>query len=388
MFAITTICVGSLYGQTTRYFQKITSMEELTEGNYLIVGSRNNDSEYFTFKDYNSSNTKYNAQNITNYISSNKKVITIDADGMEPLHCITIQENGDYYVLYDPIDNLYLGAKDKLSRSSKKTFNTTEKIYKDVTFTFLTDQKVKILFQTGKSTYLCFYTGTPGFNVYSTVSSNTVHPYLYKEVTYAREITSSNIGTICLPYTFDVSDNTDAKFYEIEGKTTEGGETVLVFSQVTTLEAGYPYIFKPEDGITSLSFTYTGTDNPVTTALNKNGLYGTFEDISDIKTTIGANVYLLSSNEIRPCGSNNGLKANRAYIIMNEVPEYHSNTSQAKAILRVSINDSSTGIEEVADSEAHPTEYHSVNGTKLSVPQKGLNIVKMNDGSTQKVFVP
>ena len=393
-FTIAIVCVGSLYGQTTRTFQRITSINELTDGNYLIVGSRTNDgSLHHTLLNYNSNKKKYNTKNITNIISDDLKTITIETDGTDSPHYINIQKDGNDYILYDVLDNKYIGSPFNSKKNDYELLqseNATQDAYK-TKLTVLDDQKVEIHFQTGGSTYFCFYTEYAGFSVYSTVTTSTVHPYLYKEVTtynYSREIASTNIGTICLPYSFDVSENTDAKFYEIAGKTTENNSTVLVFNQVNTLEAGLPYIFKPESGTTSLSFTYTGIANPVTTAGNNNGLYGTFEDIEDIQTTKGANVYLVSNNIIQKCGTNNGLKANRAYIVIDDVQNYNLSQSQPKSILRVPIDDSSTSIEDVVGSEAQPMEYHSVNGTKLSAPQKGLNIVKMNDGSTHKVFVP
>ena len=36
-FTIAIVCVGSLYGQT-KTFQRITSISDLTDGNYIIVG--------------------------------------------------------------------------------------------------------------------------------------------------------------------------------------------------------------------------------------------------------------------------------------------------------------------------------------------------------------
>lgn len=392
-FTIAMVCAGSLYGQTTRYFQKITSINELTEGIYLVVGKRtyNNALQYHIPTTYNEEKSMYETTNIADNVSSNQKVITIKNDEHSPLYIAIKKEKTkdgiDYYSLKDLKNTKYIGTTNDTEKTLILDKNVKNDLY-TVSIIF-TEELASLKFNSNYTKYICFNTNNPRFTAYSSIA-NTVHPYLYKEVPYAysREIASTNIGTICLPYEFDVSQNTVAKFYEIAGKTTENNSTVLVFNQVNTLEAGLPYIFKPESGTTSLSFTYTGIANPVTTAGNNNGLYGTFEDIEDIQTTKGANVYLISNNIIQKCGTNNGLKANRAYIVMSEVPTYDPSQPHAKAILRVPIDDSSTGIEEVVGSEAQPTEYHSVNGTKLSVPQKGLNIVKMNDGSTQKVFVP
>ncbi len=49
------------------------------------------------------------------------------------------------------------------------------------------------------------------------------------------------------------------------------------------------------------------------------------------------------------------------------------------------------GIREVESSDALPssgkTEYYSLDGKKLSAPQKGVNVVRYSDGSVRKVVV-
>lgn len=49
--------------------------------------------------------------------------------------------------------------------------------------------------------------------------------------------------------------------------------------------------------------------------------------------------------------------------------------------------DSATGINGASASEAQPVGFYTLDGTKLSAPQKGINIVKMSDGRTVKVVV-
>ncbi len=402
-FTIAMVCVGSLYGQT-KTFQKITSMDDLTDGNYLIVRLYKYNGNYYALGAQKGTNketqnriaapvTVENGIIKTNVATTNTETTLPYVIELTKTTVKINKINTEVYTLYDSVNDGYLASKSSNSNEMKVIKPIDETAAASITIAadghfsivFYGDNSRREIRGYQSTTFSCYSEG--GF-------SNTDLPYLFKEVTYAysRDISSTNIGTICLPYSFDVSENTDAKFYEIAGKTTENDNTVLVFNQVDELEAGIPYIFKPESGTTSLSFDYTGIANPETTAGNKNGLYGTFADISDIKTTIEntieKEVYLVKNNIIQRCGIKNILYANRAYIVMSEVPIYDTSKSQAKAILRVPIDDSSTGIEEVAGSEAQPMEYHSVNGTKLSAPQKGLNIIKMNDGSTQKVFVP
>ncbi len=46
-----------------------------------------------------------------------------------------------------------------------------------------------------------------------------------------------------------------------------------------------------------------------------------------------------------------------------------------------------TGVEEVNADDAIELYRYNVNGTRLAVPQKGINITRMSDGSTRKVLV-
>lgn len=389
-FTIAMVCAGSLYGQTTRTFQRITSMAELTDGNYLIVGlaTVNNTDFYYAmgnmyeYKTYMARRAKeLTGESISSNITPTLASSTGDSEN--PIS-IRITKSEDKYTLYDNTSQKYITQTgDDFDTSSTLTENCYATIRIGSSgFIIEYSENRCIAFSTNGGYTKPSY---PRFNI-----SYANNLYLYKEIsstyTYTRDITTTNIGTICLPYSFNVSGNTDAKFYEIEGCIKEN-EVIkeLVLSQVNTLQAGYPYIFKPEDGATSLTFTYTESDDPITTTSDNNGLYGTLEEIQGMS---GAGVYLVKDGEIRPCSGTFNLYANRAYIVMSEVPIYDTSKSHAKSILRIPIDDSSTGIEEVVGSEAQPTEYHSVNGTKLSAPQKGLNIVKMNDGSTQKVFVP
>lgn len=391
LLTIAIVSSNNLVGQKS--FQLVPN-NEITDGNYIIVGfiTEDNSTKYYAMGNTKSIDEKKYKRAVAIPSPQNDIITTELASSEEneslPFSFKIKKTESNNYTIFDNVQKKYITPG--MSGSTIGLSDNPEEfsIYEKNGF-------LKIEYSQNTELTLYYIKGNYSTTLYFRCGLADEHILLYKEVTtynYSRNITSTNIGTICLPYSFDVSENTEAKFYEIAGKTTENDNTVLVFNQVDELEAGIPYIFKPESGTTSLSFDYTGIANPETTAGNKNGLYGTFADISDIKTTIEntieKEVYLVKNNIIQRCGIKNILYANRAYIVMSEVPIYDTSKSQAKAILRVPIDDSSTGIEEVAGSEVHPMEYHSVNGMKLSAPQKGLNIVKMNDGSTQKVFVP
>ena len=123
---------------------------------------------------------------------------------------------------------------------------------------------------------------------------------------YSRSTTAGKFGTICLP--FGSTNFTGATFYEFVGS--ETGKVYL--GSVTTLEAGVPYIFEAS----AAEVAVYGDGTTAATPGNSKGLHGTFTD----ETTVAAGNYILLNNELRPSDGSAKVNANRAYIVMSEVP--------------------------------------------------------------------
>ena len=138
------------------------------------------------------------------------------------------------------------------------------------------------------------------------VTDATLHrlEYTTAEV-YTRSVTNGDFGTICLPY--GSSNMTGAVFYEVAGQ--EPGKVYL--DQVTTLEAGKPYIFRA----TASTITVVYEDDEARSPGNHNGLYGTFTD----NTTVEQGNYIVYNNELRLCGTGCYINAYRAYLNLTEV---------------------------------------------------------------------
>ena len=122
---------------------------------------------------------------------------------------------------------------------------------------------------------------------------------------YTRDVTNGDFGTICLPY--GSNNMTGAEFYKVVGK--ETGKVYL--DQVTTLEAGKPYIFRATAN--TIKVIYEG--NEALSAGNENGLYGTFND----NTTVEEGNYIVFNNELRLCGTGCFINAYRAYLNLDDV---------------------------------------------------------------------
>ena len=115
-------------------------------------------------------------------------------------------------------------------------------------------------------------------------------------------------GTICLP--FGSTNFTGAEFFECVGK--EEGKVFI--GSVTTLVAGTPYIFLAND--TELAVYSDGTTaNEAGTA---NGLVGTFTDKTEV--IANDNNHILLNNKLCKVAETCWVNANRAYLVMSEVP--------------------------------------------------------------------
>ena len=128
---------------------------------------------------------------------------------------------------------------------------------------------------------------------------------------YTRSVTSGNYGTICLPY--GSSDYTGAEFYEIAYlQLASDGITPanIYLDQVTTLEAGKPYIFKATAD--ELVVYYEGAEALAPVA-GEAGLTGTFEAIPSTNDILEGN-YMIAQNKFWLCAAGCWLDANRAYI--------------------------------------------------------------------------
>ena len=194
---------------------------------------------------------------------------------------------------------------------------------------------------------------------------------------YTRNVASGNIGTICLSYDVDAADVKGAEFYSVLGKRTANGEVVSVlFAKETEgLKAGVPYVFRPTADLLVVAYAEgTSVDNPT----SANGLYGSFAGES-----VAEGMYLLNGNKIVKCGTGSKIGANRAYINMDEVPEY-STDSNVKPALEIGENGVVNSIDGIAVVGSGVVDVYSVSGVRLRC---GMNAERALDGLAKGVYV-
>ena len=178
---------------------------------------------------------------------------------------------------------------------------------------------------------------------YETNALTVDYPEIVTEPTpdYTRgELTAGKFGTLCLP--FGSTNYTGMELFECVGQ--ETGKVYI--ASVTTLEAGVPYIFLATG--TELAVYSDGTT--AATAGNSNGLYGTFTD----NTEVAANDdnHILLNNELRKVAETCWVNANRAYLVMSEVPSEFTKMPGRRYIgMDVEGENEATGFENITNGE-------------------------------------
>lgn len=190
---------------------------------------------------------------------------------------------------------------------------------------------------------------------------------------YIRSTTSGDYGTICLPYAVAAEDMAGAEFFSIAGKVMKGEEPQsIVLNQVTTLEAGVPYIFSATSD--KLIAAYSG--KAVAVAEEANGLIGSFEG-----QDVAEGMYLISAqNKVQLCGKGCKISGNRAYIDMNKVPEYSGEVGVNQRL--ISFEDA-TGISETMV-EGGLADVYTLSGVEV---RHQVNESEATQGLPQGVYI-
>lgn len=187
---------------------------------------------------------------------------------------------------------------------------------------------------------------------------------------YSRTM-ANQYGTICLP--FAVESNDAVKFYtlgEISGD-------VLTINEAATLPAGTPGIVEKVSG-DAITCTGAGAlSNPVDVdgALK---FYGSFEKKTIAAADYTGNIYAISNNKFVQAENQINLPAFRAF--------FAAESGEAK--LRIAPNEDVTAINNVAgEATSLVVGVYGMDGAQRNSLQKGMNVVKMSNGSVRKVYV-
>ncbi|MCQ2311307.1 MAG: hypothetical protein MJZ64_06130 [Paludibacteraceae bacterium] len=181
------------------------------------------------------------------------------------------------------------------------------------------------------------------------------------EVPYTRDVAGGQWGTICYPAS--ITEVQGGVLYNLTAKT----ETE-VYGEIVTLPtvAGQPYVFQAAAEATQLVMPHTGDDAQAPVSVT--GLVGTFEDLEG---GVPAGAYGILNSSIVEIVEGNPLKANRAYIVLSELPN-HVAGAPGRAIFKIA--NTPTNLDEVAAGMADGT--YMINGQVVIVKDgKGTSVL-------------
>lgn len=188
-------------------------------------------------------------------------------------------------------------------------------------------------------------------------------------------------GTICLPFNVTIDEGDKYEFYEIASF---DGETLTVNKVNGILAAGTPALVLRTEEETEIVIEQNNTNIIVDTqegsSCNELTLYGTLQD-----TTLEGDGYIVSNNkfwwidDLRNAGNTIKLAPFRAWIESR-------NANFAKA-LSISAWNETSAVETIKALTDGSVEYYDINGFRTKKLQKGMNIVKTNNGETKKIVV-
>lgn len=186
-------------------------------------------------------------------------------------------------------------------------------------------------------------------------------------------IKAGKYGTFVAPYDVTLPEGVTAYIVTVEE---DKAKLTALDLKDRILPAGNPVIVKSDADVNE-SYLGLPTEEVSVTA---NGLVGFYQ--SGIDVPVGA--YVLQTQNGVQCfykvGDTvvTGLQ-NRCYL-----PALATNNARLGIVL--GDDEDATAVNGVS-TEATPAEYYSANGVKAAAPQKGVNIVKMKDGSVKKMIL-
>lgn len=190
-------------------------------------------------------------------------------------------------------------------------------------------------------------------------------------------LTDGKYGTICLPCAVKSDDIRGMEVFSVVGKRvdSEGNPVSLVIAEEAAMEAGTPYVFKAT--AEEIAVAYTG--EAVTAPVSANGLVGVFEDLKPVP---GTGNYVISSNIIKKAGANTGVRANYAYIDMDNVPVY-AEGSNAKRIFEIGNGAEPNSISSISSADSK-VDVYSITGVRL---RTGVRSAEATDGLGKGLYI-
>ena len=213
-------------------------------------------------------------------------------------------------------------------------------------------------------------------------------------VSYARDMTGNQWGTLCLPFAIKPSAYSDCNFYQLSSVDNENSEIVLSRIDDPTIAAGTPVLVHRNAAVNGISISVfseeEGEGVAMSNSIQAGSTAGEFTMVGTLKTSdaLANNAYIINNDKFWNVGDliSNGkatsvkVGAFRSYLM--------ANTSSAQArMLSLSIgDDDTTAIDVLNAADNSEAEIYDLNGHRLSDLQKGVNIVKRGNKTTKVII--
>ena len=215
-------------------------------------------------------------------------------------------------------------------------------------------------------------------------------------VSYSRDMTNYQWGTLCLPFAIKPSAYSDCNFYQLSSVDNENSEIVLSRIDNQEIAAGTPVLVRRNAAVNGISISVFSEEEGEGVAMSKiiqsGSTAGDFTMVGTLKTSdaLANNAYIINNDKFWNVGkltSNEKVTAVKvgafhSYLLANTTAP----SAQAK-MLSLSIgDDDTTAIDVLNAADNSEAEIYDLNGHRLSDLQKGINIVKRGNKTTKVII--
>ena len=217
-----------------------------------------------------------------------------------------------------------------------------------------------------------------GGNIYTEAGNADFSVEEASEASVTLAAKAGKYGTVIFPFTPDVSSYTDLKFYSCASVE----NNYVQIEEVATPAANTPYLVK-NNGASDFSQTLSGWGSAAADSYDAGLLTGVYTGATIAASAGNTTNYVLQTQgdvqAFYKVDADFTATAYKAYLTVSE------NNAKARAFF---FDGESTGVEAIAALVADEVEaIYTAAGVKVESLQKGLNIVVLKGGKTQKVFV-
>ena len=209
-------------------------------------------------------------------------------------------------------------------------------------------------------------------------------------VSYSRDMTNYQWGTLCLPFAINPNAYSDCSFYQLNSVDNKKSEIVLSRIDDPTIASGTPVLVRRNAAVNGISIS--ATDAAMANSIQSGSTAGDFTMVGTLTTSdaLADNAYIINNDkfwnvyDLISKGKATTVKvgAFRSYLLANTTAP----SAQAR-MLSLSIgDDDTTAIDVLNAADNSEAEIYDLNGHRLPDLQKGVNIVKRGNKTTKVII--